>query len=180
MSSKKRHSYRVQPKSTKGERAYYKYFVYCCIILLVGIYLPQYYSIYYLEFSFLYLIVLPICFIAGLYFKYIKKLKKGLLYISFWATFCITFSLYTIVNVVYTNKVQNICSFESKIERAASSGYRSPASLFFKLDNEIVALIVRNEIPVKERLQRGDVVVISGLYKKGLLSSVMIVNYVIY
>ena len=38
---------------TKAKEPYYKYFVLCCIILLVGIFLPERFGIHYLEFSFL-------------------------------------------------------------------------------------------------------------------------------
>lgn len=178
--NKKRHLVnRRQSASVKGEKSYYKCFVCCCIVLLVGIFLPEYYGLHYLEFSFLYLIVLPISFVVGIYLRFMRKLKNGLLYISLWATFCSTFSLYTIVNLIYTYNGKDSYSFESRIEGANSSGYRSPASLYFKLDGKGVSLVVRNELPVKERLERGEIVKISGHYKKGLLSSVMIEDYAI-
>lgn len=92
MSSKKQHSNRTNSKSTNGEKSYYKFFVLYSIILLVGIFLPQYLRVYYLEYSFMYIVVIPICFICGLYFKCIKKLKKGLLYIyHFGAHFALHF-----------------------------------------------------------------------------------------
>lgn len=179
MSSKKRQkSNRTNPKSTKGEKSY-KYFVFYCIILLIGIFLPQYFGIYYLDFSFLYVIVLPICFTIGLYFKYVKKYVKQILYMTLWGVFCTAFSLYTVVNVVYT-ELQDTHSFTSEIESVASSGYRSPASIYFKLDNGGIALIVRNEYTIKEKMEQGCLVKISGQYKKGLLSSVMIIDYTIY
>ena len=176
---KKQRLNRRQSASVKGEKSYYKCFVCFCIVLLVGIFLPEHYGVHYLEFSFLYLIVLPISLVLGLYLKYIRKLKKGLLYISLWTTFCITFSLYAIVNLIYTYTSKDSYFFESRIEQANSSGYRSPASLSFKLDDKYISLVVRNELPVKERLERGEVVKITGHYKKGLLSSVMIEDYAI-
>ena len=38
----------------------------------------------------------------------------------------------------------------------------------------------KNEYPIKEKIEMGHIVNISGYYKKGLLSSVMIVDYTIY
>lgn len=182
MSSKKRHPNKTNktiPKSTNGEKSYYKLFVLYSIILLVGIFLPQYFGVYYLEFSFLYMVIIPICFIWGLYFKYIKKLKKGLLYISLWGAFCMTFSLYSIVNIGYTNS-QDTHLFTSEIENVADRAYRSPPSISFKLDNEEIALIINNEYPIKEKFEREKTLLISGQYKKGLFSSVMIVDYTIH
>lgn len=106
MSSKKRHSNRKYSnrinrtisKSTNGEKSYYKLFVLYCIILLAGYYLSQYFGVYYLEFSFMYIVIIPICFIWGLYFKYIKKLKKGLLYITLG---CILHDIFTVFNCKY-------------------------------------------------------------------------------
>ncbi len=72
---------------TKAKEPYYNYFVLSCIILLVGIFLPERFGIHYLEFSFLYLIVLPICIVAALYFMYIKNLRKGSLYMALWTVF---------------------------------------------------------------------------------------------
>lgn len=165
MSSKKQHSNRTNSKSTNGEKSYYKFFVLYSIILLVGIFLPQYLRVYYLEYSFMYIVVIPICFICGLYFKCIKKLKKGLLYISLWGTFCITFSLYSIVNIGYMNS-QDTHSFMSEIENVASSAYRSPPSISFKLDNEEIALIINNEYPIKEKIEREKTLLISVSIKK--------------
>lgn len=179
MSPKKQYSNRTNTKSTNGEKSYYKFFVLYSIILLMGIFFPQYFCVYYLEFSYMYIVVIPICFILGLYFKCIKKLKKGLLYMSLWGVFCITFSLYSFVNVVYMNS-QDAHSFMSEIENVASSAYRSPPSISFKLDNKEIALIINNEYPIKEKIEREKTVLISGLYKKGLFSSVMIVDYTIH
>ena len=182
MNSKKRHSCNTSksiPKSIVRKKSYYKPFVWCCIALIAGIYVPLQFDVYYLEYTFVYLIVLPVCFIAALYFWHIKKLKKGHLCIYLWAVFCATFSSYTIGNLIYTN-AQDAHPFTSEIESAASRGYRSQASLSFKLDNKTVTLVVNNEIPVKELLKQRHTVMISGQYKKGLLSSVMIVNYNTY
>lgn len=112
-------------------------------------------------------------------FQACKKMRKGLLYISLWGSFCVTFSLYTIANVIYTT-TQDTHFFISNIESVASSGYRSPPALFFQLDNVEVSLIVKNELPVKEKIEHGHAVGISGQYKKGWFSSVMIVDYTIY
>lgn len=98
---------------------------------------------------------------------------------SLWGVFCITFSLYSFVNVVYMNS-QDAHSFMSEIENVASSAYRSPPSISFKLDNKEIALIINNEYPIKEKIEREKTVLISGLYKKGLFSSVMIVDYTIH
>ena len=178
MKSKKRHIKRGIALSAKKQDVYYKPFVRCCIILLAGILIPQYFQIYYLEYTFLYMVVIPICILSGLYFKFIKKLPKGPLYISLWAAFCTTFTLYTTVNLIYTS-TQPSHFFTSEIEKAASAGYRSPACLFLKLNNKEVALIVNNENPVTEKLKQGSTVMIAGMYQKGLLSSVKIQEYTI-
>lgn len=173
----KRRSNKLPPKNVKVKEPCYKYFVLCCIILLVGIFLPEYFGIHYLEFSFLYLIVLPICIVAALYFMYIKNLCKGALYMALWAVFCTTFTLYGITNLIYTNAQQDTFFFTSEIESVAASNYRSPSSISFKLNSGEVAIVIKNEYPVKSKLDKGQKVIISGLYKKGFLSSVMIVNY---
>ena len=152
MKSKKRHIKRGIAPSAKKQDVFYKPFVRCCIILLAGILIPQYFQIYYLEYTFLYMVVIPICILSGLYFKFIKKLPKGPLYISLWAAFCTTFTLYTTVNLVYTS-TQPSHFFTSEIEKAVSAGFRSPACLFLKLNNKEVALIVNNENPVKEKIE---------------------------
>lgn len=175
----KRHKDRISSKSTTIEQSYYKLFVLYSIILLIGIFLPQYLGVYYLEFSFLYIIVLPICLIIGLYLKFIKKVKGKLLYLNLWATFCIVFSLYTNANAIFAYK-QDINYFSSEIESVASSSYRSPASLSFQIDDGSIALVVTNEYPVKEKMEQGETVRISGQYKKGMLSSIMIVDYTVY
>lgn len=165
------------PKSIKKKKDYYKPFVFYCIIWLVGFYgLSTFFCIHYLEFSFLYLIIIPICFIFGMYIRYVKKVKNGSLYLSLWACFCIASALYSIVNILYTEK-QDSRFFSSHITDVAASGYRSPSGLFFELDNKMVFLTVSNEIPVKEKLDKGQTVEISGKYKEGLLSSIMIVCY---
>ena len=68
----------------------------------------------------------------------------------------------------------------SNIEDVASSGYRSPSSILFQLDNNWIALVIKNEYPIKKKIENGHEVKISGYYKKGLLSSVKIVDYTIY
>ena len=175
----KRHKDRIASKSTKIEKSYYKLFVLYSIILLIGIFLPQYLGVYYLEYSFLYIIVLPICLIVGIYLKFIKKVKGGTFYLNLWATFCIVFSFYTNANVIFAYK-QKINYFSSEIESVESSSYRSPAFLSFQIDDGSIALIVTNEYPVKEEMERGETVRISGQYKKGMLSSIMIVDYTVY
>lgn len=65
----------------------------------------------------------------GIIFQVHKKIKKRLLYISLWGVFCITFSLYSIVNVIYMNS-QDTHSFISETENVASSAYRSPPYIF--------------------------------------------------
>ena len=99
---------------------------------------------------------------------------------SLWASFCITFTTYTTMNVIYAEKQDVNYYFTSEIETVASMGYRSPPTLFFQLDIGGVALIVKNEVPVKEKLKNGIAVKISGHYKKGMLSSIMIVDYTLY
>ena len=173
----KRRSNKMPQKMTKAKEPYYKYFVLCCIILLVGIFLPERFGIHYLEFSFLYLIVLPICIVAALYFIHIKNLRKGSLYMALWNVFCTTFTLYGITNLIYTNAQQDTFFFTSEIESVAASGYRSPSSISFKLNSGVVSIVVKNEYPIKNKLNKGAQVMISGNYKKGLLSSVMIKNY---
>lgn len=69
--------------------------------------------------------------------------------------------------------------FLSTIEQVIPSGYRTPSSLLFSLEDSFVALVVKNEYPIKEKIEAGHVVKISGYYKRGLLSSVMIVDYTI-
>ena len=78
MKSKKRHIKRGIALSAKKQDVYYKPFVRCCIILLAGILIPQYFQIYYLEYTFLYMVVIPICILSGLYFKFIKNSQKDL------------------------------------------------------------------------------------------------------
>jgi len=108
---------------------------------------------------------------------YIKNLRKGSLYMALWNVFCTTFTLYGITNLIYTNAQQDTFSFKSKIESVAASGYRSPSSISFKLNSRVVSIVVKNEYPIKNKLNKGAQVMISGNYKKGLLSSVMIKNY---
>lgn len=175
----KRHKDRIVSKSTTIEQSYYKLFVLYSIILLTGIFLPQYWGVYYLEYSFLYIIVLPICLIVGIYLKFIKKVKRGTFYLNLWATFCIVFSFYTNANAIFAYK-QKINYFSSEIESVESSSYRSPPFISFKLDNEEIALIINNEYPIKEKIEREKTLLISGQYKKGLFSSVMIVDYTVY
>lgn len=79
--------------------------------------------------------------------------------------FCITFTLYAIFNVLYTNK-QKEYFFISNIEDVASSGYRSPSSILFQLDNNWIALVIKNEYPIKKKIENGHEVKISGYYKK--------------
>lgn len=180
MSSKrvKRHKDRIVSKSKKIEK-YYKLFVLYSIILLVGIFLPQYFGVYYLKFSFLYIIIFPVCLIVGIYLKFVRKIHRELLCINFWATFCITFSLYANANTIYVYR-QAMNYFSSEIESVESSAYRSPAFLSFQIEGGCIALVVNNEYPIKERMERGEVVRISGMYKKGMFSSIMIVDYAVY
>lgn len=91
MSPKKQYSNRTNTKSTNGEKSYYKFFVLYSIILLMGIFLPQYFCVYYLEFSYMYIVVIPICFILGLYFKegaFIHVTLGCILYNIFTIFFC--------------------------------------------------------------------------------------------
>lgn len=108
-----------------------------------------------------------------------KKIKEGaFIHVTLG---CILYNIFTIFfcNVVYMNS-QDAHSFMSEIENVASSAYRSPPSISFKLDNKEIALIINNEYPIKEKIEREKTVLISGLYKKGLFSSVMIVDYTIH
>lgn len=66
--------------------------------------------------------------------------------------------------------------FMSQVEDVASEGYRSPASIFFQIDGQAIWLPVRNEISIKEKLKK-ESVIICGHYKRGLFSSVMIIDY---
>lgn len=75
---------------------------------------------------------------------------------------------------------QDTHSFMSEIENVESSAYRSLPFISFKLDNEEIALIINNEYPIKEKIEREKTLLISGQYKKGLFSSVMIVDYTVY
>ena len=177
MSSKK--NIRKTKNNTNGGKSNYKYFVLFCIILLIGIFLPEYLGVHYLNYSFIYIIVFPLCVISYGYFKLIKKASGASLYINCWASFCMVFTSYTVFNVLYTNK-QEEHFFLSKIENIISSGYRSPPSLLFPLEGNYVSLVVKNEYPIKEKIEMGHIVKISGYYKKGLLSSVMIVDYTIF
>lgn len=66
--------------------------------------------------------------------------------------------------------------FMSQVEDVASEGYRSPTSIFFQIDGQAIWLPVRNEISIKEKLKK-ESVIICGHYKRGLFSSVMIIDY---
>ena len=61
-------------------------------------------------------------------------------------------------------------------DETLSEGYRSPASIFFQIDGQTIWLPVRNELPIKEKLKK-ESVSICGHYKRGLFSSVMIIDY---
>ena len=176
---KKMSSKKTNLQNSNGEKSYYKSFMLYCIILLVGIFLPEKLGVHYLNFNFIYMIIVPLCIISFGYFKFFKKSSGASLCMSLFATFCITFTLYAIFNVLYTNK-QKEYFFISNIEDVASSGYRSPSSIFFQLDNNWIALVIKNEYPIKKKIENGHEVKISGYYKKGLLSSVKIVDYTIY
>ncbi len=177
MSSKKSFN-RAIKNNTNGGKYLYKYFVFFSIILLIGIFLPEYFGVHYLAYSFIYIIVFPLCIVSLVYFKLVKRICGASLYISCWASFCVVFTSYTIFNALYANK-QEERFFLSTIEQVIHSGYRTPPSLLFSLEDSFVALVVKNEYPIKEKIEAGHVVKISGYYKRGLLSSVMIVDYTI-
>lgn len=170
-------------KSTKNihveKKSHYRSFSVFCIILLVGIFLPEYLGIHYLTYSFVYMIVLPLCILSCAYFKLIKKANGARLYVSCWASFCMIFTSYTGFNTLYTTW-QTKKFFLSKIENVIPDGYRSPPSILFPFEDNHVALVVKNEYPIKDMLDTGHEVKISGYYKKGLLSSIMIIDYTIY
>lgn len=97
---------------------------------------------------------------------YQKSKGGGTFYLNLWATFCIVFSFYTNANAMFAYK-QKINYFSSEIESVESSSYRSPPFLSFQIDDGSIALIVTNEYPVKEKMERGETVRISGQYKRG-------------
>ena len=88
---------RASQQNTNGEKSYYKGFVLSCIILLVGIFLPEKLGVHYLNFGFVYMIVVPLFIILFGYFKILKKSSGASLYMSLWASFCVTFTLYAII-----------------------------------------------------------------------------------
>lgn len=49
---------------------------------------------------------------------------------------------------------QDTYSFMSEIENVESRAYASPPFISFKLDNEEIALIINNEYPIKEKIER--------------------------
>lgn len=176
MSSKRKRLNTPNNKSSHEENKYYKPFVVYSIVLLIGIFVPQYLGICYSEYTFVYAIIIPLCVLLGLYFRCIRKWKNGKFYLSLYASFSITFSLYNVINAIYIQQ-QDVCYFETAVDKAVSDGYRSPSFLHFSIDGNSIALPIRNEHPIKTRLENGETVHISGEYKKGLFSSMMIVSY---
>ena len=141
--------------------------------MLAGYYFSQYNGICYSDFSYLY-VILPLVGFVMVGMRCLLKSKTNPYMIGWWAL-CISTALFFVINVLYTDRQTEI-NFVSKIEDVASAGYRSPASVMFKVDGQWVNLLVRNEIPIKEKLKKGPVS-ISGSYKKGLSSSIMIVDW---
>ena len=167
----------TESKVANGEKAAYKLFVLYSSIWLVGIFIPQYYNVHYLGYSFHLYIVIPICLIAGLYLRFIRKRTKRHLWMSVWACFCISFSSYTIGNVLYMAIKQESHLFTSTIYNAVRSGYRSPSAIVFELEGAPIFLPYLKENMINELLENNHTITISGEYKKGLFSSIMITDY---
>lgn len=152
---------------------YYKHFLPPCVVLLAGYYFSQYNMVFYTDFSFLYAVPLIVASAMAV-MKFLVKSKIKSPIIGWWA-FCVSLALFFAFNVVYAeNQEENY--FSSQIEDALSSGYRSPSSIMFEIEGQTINLPVKNEIPIKEKLKKGPVN-ISGSYKKGLSSSIMITDY---
>ncbi len=164
---------RKSRKKTSNEKSYYKHFVIPCVILLGGYYFSAYNGFFYSDFSFLY-VILPVVVIVVAGMKCLIKSKMKAFTIGWWA-FCVSLASFFILNVIYTEK-QETSYFMSQVEDVASQGYRSSASIFFQIDGQAIWLPVRNEIPIKEKLKKGTVC-IWGSYKRGLSSSIMIIDY---
>ena len=164
---------RKKASMTNGDKVYYKHFVPPCVVLLIGYYFSQYNGIFYTDFSFLY-VILGIVASAIAVMKFLVKSKTKSAIIGWWA-FCVSLALFFTINVVYAEH-QGENYFSSQVESAFSSGYRSPSSIMFEVGGKTISLPVKNEIPIKEKLKKGPVN-ISGSYKKGLSSSIMITDY---
>lgn len=167
----------IESKAANGEKTTYKLFVLYSLIWLAGIFIPQYYNVHYLGWSFPLYIVIPICLIAGLYLRFVRKQTKRHLWMSVWTCFCISFSSYTIGNVLYMAIKQESHLFTSTIYKAVRSGYRSPSAVVFELEGEPISLPYLKENIIKEHLENNHTITISGEYKKGLFSSILITDY---
>ena len=164
---------RKKASRANGDKVYYKHFLPPCVILLTGYYFSQYNRICYSDFSFLYVVLLIVASAMAV-MKFLAKSKSKPPVIGWW-TFCVSLALFFVINVFYAEH-QEENFFSSQIEDAFSSGYRSPSSIMFEIEGQTISLPVKNEIPIKEKLKKGAVN-ISGSYKKGLSSSIMITDY---
>ncbi len=158
---------------TNGDKVYYKHFLPPCVILLMGYYFSQYNMIFYTDFSFLYVILFIVASAIAV-MKFLVKSKVKSPIIGWWS-FCVSLALFFAINVVYAEHQEENC-FISQVEDAFSSGYRSPSAIMFEIEGQTISFPVKNEIPIKEKLKKGPVN-ISGSYKKGLSSSIMITDY---
>ncbi len=164
---------RKKPGGKNGDRVYYKHFLPPCVVLLTGYYFSQYNMVFYTDFSFLYAVLLIVASAMAV-MKFLVKSKVKSPIIGWWA-FCVSLALFFALNVAYAeNQEENY--FSSQIEDAFSSGYRSPSAIMFEIEGQTISMPVKNEIPIKQKLQKGPVY-ISGSYKKGLSSSIMITDY---
>ena len=165
----------MKKKHLKGRRKdnSYRNFVIPCVIYLIGHFYSQYNGILYSDFSFLYVILgIVCCTIVGMKCLIKSRIKS---YVIGWWSFCISIASFFIINVLYTKEQENN-SFVSQIENVSSGGYRFSPYIMFEIDGQIVSLSIVNEIPIKEKSQKGPVYTY-GDYKRGLSSSVMIVDY---
>lgn len=67
--------------------------------------------------------------------------------------------------------------FTSTIYNAVRSGYRSPSAIVFELEGAPIFLPYLKENMINELLENNHTITISGEYKKGLFSSIMITDY---
>lgn len=107
-----------------------------------------------------------------------KKIKEGaFIHVTLG---CILYNIFTIFFCKYCIYELSGCTFIYVRDRECRIQCLPLAALHFFLDNKEIALIINNEYPIKEKIEREKTVLISGLYKKGLFSSVMIVDYTIH
>ena len=172
MKRKRKNMAKRETAKTNNDKSFYKNFVIPCVIFLVGYYFSAHNGICYSDFTFVIVILFIVVFVVGI--KCLIKSKINSYAIGWW-TFCVSLASFFILNVIYTEK-EEANYFMSQVEDVASEGYRSPASIFFQIDGQAIWLPVRNEISIKEKLKK-ESVIICGHYKRGLFSSVMIIDY---